>query len=133
MPIVARWIIYSKFGHKPAVALLVNLIAQSSRSKLAVAATPNGLDGDGLVARRARHLNSRFPQHGSRILTGRVGAEENRVEWESVHDNISALEACWARFGDPTLSQAHKDWSKSMELSMQFHAHSSSLEQYETN
>jgi len=43
-----------------------------------------------------------------RIVSGRIGAKENLVEWETEHDTIAALENCWANFGKmPQIAEKH--------------------------
>ena len=59
-----------------------------------------------------------------RIVSGRIGAKENLVEWETEHDTIAALENCWANFGKmPQIAEKHKQWSVEQEPFMQGTTH----------
>ena len=97
----------------------------------------------GIIARW--HITARFGQKGKiikglqywikdigvhagfspgRIVSGRIGAKENLVEWETEHDTIAALENCWANFGKmPQISEKHKQWSIEQEPFMQGTTH----------
>jgi len=109
----------------------------------------------GIIARW--HITARFGQKGKvikglqywikdigvhagfslgRIVSGRIGAKENLVEWETEHDTIAALENCWANFGKmalencwanfgkmPQIAEKHKQWSVEQEPFMQGTTH----------
>ena len=92
--IIARWHITARFGHKGKV----------------VAGLNTWLDQIGLKAGFSR----------GRIISGRIGAKENLVEWETEHDTIADLEKCWANFGTiPDIGDQHKAWSLEQEPFMQ--------------
>ena len=55
-----------------------------------------------------------------RIISGRIGAKENLVEWETEHASIADLEKCWANFGTVSdIGDKHKVWSVQQEPFMQ--------------
>merc|ERR1712226_318284 len=95
MPIIARWHITAKFGHK------TKILEGLKRWRVEIGAAAGFTDG--------------------RITTGRIGAKENLVEWETEHENIAALEKCWANFGD--VAALHKQWSLDQEPNMQGTTH----------
>merc|ERR1712226_1771903 len=86
MPIIARWHITAKFGHK------TKILEGLKRWRVEIGAAAGFTDG--------------------RITTGRIGAKENLIEWETEHENISALEACWSNFGKDGIGEKHGAWSK---------------------
>jgi len=92
--IIARWHITARFGHKGKVI--------------------NGLN-EWLVD---IGLKAGFPK--GRIISGRIGAKENLIEWETTHTSISNLEKCWSNFGTmPEIADKHKAWSVKYEPFMQ--------------
>lgn len=98
MVIVARWHITARFGHKGKV----------------VKGLQNWIEEIGIYAGFT---------HG-RIVSGRIGANENLVEWETEHETIAALENCWANFGKmPEIADKHKKWSVEQEPFMQGTTH----------
>jgi len=59
-----------------------------------------------------------------RIISGRIGAKENLVEWETEYETIAALENCWSNFGKmPEIAEKHKQWSIEQEPFMQGATH----------
>jgi len=98
MPIIARWHITARFGQK---GMVVNGLKQWIED----IGTKAGFDK-------------------GRIISGRIGAKENLVEWETQHDSISDLENCWSNFGKmPEIADKHKAWSIEQEPFMQGTTH----------
>jgi hypothetical protein len=94
MPIIARWHITARFGQKGKVVSAIQTWVDEIGSKAGFTL--------------------------GRIISGRIGAKENLVEWETEHDTIADLEKCWSNFGTmPDIADKHKEWSVRHEPIMQ--------------
>ena len=98
MGIIARWHITARFGHKGKVI--------------------KGLQS------WIKDIGSHAGFSSGRIISGRIGAKENLVEWETEHESIAALEKRWSNFGEmPQIAEKHKQWSIAQEPFMQGTTH----------
>lgn len=92
--IIARWHITARFGHKGKV----------------VTALKTWLEEIGMKAGFSK----------GRIISGRIGAKENLVEWETEHASIANLEKCWTNFSTmPNIADKHRGWAEQNEQFMQ--------------
>lgn len=83
---LARWIIEAKFGHKDEVITLCN--------------------------RWEAEIGSRVGLKHKRVLSGSIGAQESRVEFESQVASLAELEKAWTEMSK---LPAHKQFSKDLE------------------
>lgn len=85
---IARWHIDARFGQKQAVIDAVNAWLREIGSQIG------------------------WTREKVRVAAGSIGALESTVELEVLVENLSELDASWAKLG---AIAAHKDWGKQLE------------------